>query len=107
MVKGTLREDLLSKEIYKKTKINFQLPCPCKLRARSVILVTDLEDYSRPLRLGDSDVIVPCTRRMKKELKNKKQECLDDRNKLALDTLVRIKTFVEFTKQSLNYKESL
>jgi hypothetical protein len=104
MVKGTMDRDLFSK-VRRRGTIDIQLPCSCILDTRIAILLTDLEDYSKPLRLGDSDIILPWTKKINNLIRRKRKICQKDVTKVALDYVSKIKTFVDFTSTQLKIQE--
>jgi hypothetical protein len=104
MVKGTMDRDLFSK-VRRRGTIDIQLPCSCILDTRIAILLTDIEDYSKPLRLGDSDIILPWTKKINNLIRRKRKICQKDVTKVALDYVSKIKTFVDFTSTQLKIQE--
>ncbi|XP_052105473.1 uncharacterized protein LOC127738311 [Mytilus californianus] len=103
-VDGIILKDLISKKTFKKRKVQFQVPCTCQLNTRPIILLTDLNDYSKILRLGDSNLIIPWSKRASNYLQKKATQCVNDKNKLALDTVAGIKISIEITNHELKRK---
>ncbi|XP_063428484.1 uncharacterized protein LOC134711651 [Mytilus trossulus] len=101
-VDGFIRKNLLSQEPFKKRKIQFQVPCTCQLNTRSIILLTDINDYSKLLRLGDSNLIIPWSKRASNYLQKRATQCV---NKFALDTGAGFKISIEYTKPELKGRD--
>lgn len=101
IIKGVIHRDLLRRLNYRKTVISIQLPCSCTLGSKTAILITDLEDHSKPLRLGDSDLLLPWTKKISNRLRGKWGQCEKYTSKLALNYVSQIKSFVDFTASQL------
>ncbi|CAG2233044.1 unnamed protein product [Mytilus edulis] len=106
-VDGFIRKDLLSQETFKKRKIQFEVPCTCQLNTRPIILLTDLKDYSKLLRLGDGNLIIPWSKRASNYLQKRATQCAKDTNKFALETVAGFKISIEYTKPELKGKDRL
>ncbi|XP_076098546.1 uncharacterized protein LOC143068412 isoform X2 [Mytilus galloprovincialis] len=103
-VDGFIRKDLISQKTFKKQMIQFQVPCTCQLNTRSIILLTDLNDYSKLLRLGDSNLIIPWSKTASNYLR-KSAKCAKDTNKFALETGAGFKISIEYTKPELKGRD--
>ncbi|XP_063428481.1 uncharacterized protein LOC134711649 [Mytilus trossulus] len=103
-VDGFIRKDLLSQKTFKKLKIQFQVPCTCQLNTRSIILLTDLDDYSKLLRLGDSNLIIPWSKTASNYIR-KRAKCAKDTNTFALETVAGFKISIEYTKPELKGRD--
>lgn len=59
-----------------KKKIQVHLPCWCRLHTRRAILVTDIDNFSRPLWLENIDVLIPWSLKINKEVKKRWKKCI-------------------------------
>ncbi|CAC5357278.1 unnamed protein product [Mytilus coruscus] len=66
--------------------------------------IIHLNDYSKLLRLGDSNLIIPWSKRASNYLQKRATQCVNDKNKFAMDTVAGIKISIEFTKPGLKGK---
>jgi hypothetical protein len=105
IMKGVIHRDLLRRLNYWKTDISIQLPCSCALGSKTAILITDLEDHNKPLRLGDSDLLLPWTKKINQILRRKWGQCEKYTSKLALNYVSQIKSYVDFTASQLKSNE--
>jgi len=81
----TIQKDLYSETDNKieKKKIQVHLPCQCRLHStRRAILITHIDNFSRPLRLRNIDVLLPWSTKINKEVKKRWKKCITNTNDL-------------------------